>query len=35
MGDWLSDSYMRYIELDDSIRASVAHRFSRAILAMR
>jgi len=31
MGDWLSDSYKRYIELDENIRVSVAQRFASAI----
>ena len=31
MGDWLSDSYKRYIELDQSIRVNVAQRFASAI----
>ena len=31
MGDWLSDSYKRYIELDEGIRVQVAQRFASAI----
>ena len=34
MGDWLSDSYIRYIELDDGIRSNVAQRLAHAISLM-
>ena len=30
MGDWLSDSYKRYIEMDENIRLTVAKRFAAA-----
>ena len=34
MGDWLSDSYIRYIELDDGISSNVAQRLAHAISLM-